>query len=301
MSRRGWLLFCAMSVIWGVPYLLIKVADEQLTPATVVFGRTGLAAVLLVPIALHRDLLRPLLPAWRWVLIYTVVEIGAPWLFLTRAETRLSSSLSGLVIGAVPLIAAIVLLLLGSRGDRLDARRVVGLLVGLSGVAVLVGVDVHADDAWAVVELMFTAIGYALGPIIIARKLNALPPLGVVAASVGLTALAYAPFSLTRLPSHVSARVVWSVVGLGVVCTAIAFLVFFALIAEIGPARSTVITYVNPAVAIVLGVLLLDEPFTIGIAVGFPLIIVGCLFATARNRQATRSAEPSERELQPAD
>jgi drug/metabolite transporter (DMT)-like permease len=290
-----------MSVIWGVPYLLIKVADEQLTPATVVFGRTGLAAVLLVPIALHRDLLRPLLPAWRWVLIYTVVEITAPWLLLTHAETRLSSSLSGLMIAAVPLIAAIVLLLLGGHGDRLDTRRVTGLLIGIAGVAVLVGVDVHADDGWAVVELVLTAIGYAVGPIIIARKLNALPPLGVIAASVGLTALVYAPFSLTHLPPHVSARVVWSVVGLGVVCTAVAFLLFFALIAEIGPARSTVITYVNPAVAIVLGVLLLDEPFTIGIAVGFPLILLGCFFATARNRRATRSAEPAARELQPAD
>lgn len=301
MSRRGWLLFCVMSVIWGVPYLLIKIADEQLAPAAVVFGRTGLAAVLLVPIALHRDLLRPLLPAWRWVLAYTVIEIGAPWLLLTHAETRLSSSLSGLMIAAVPLIAVIVLLLIGSRDDRLDVRRVSGLLIGVAGVAVLVGVDVHADDGWAVVELVLTAIGYALGPIIIARKLNALPPLGVVAASVGLTALVYAPFSLTHLPSHVSARVVWSVVGLGVVCTAVAFLLFFALIAEIGPARSTVITYVNPAVAIVLGVLLLDEPFTTGIAVGFPLIIIGCFFATARNRRAARSAEPSERELQPAD
>jgi drug/metabolite transporter (DMT)-like permease len=197
MSKRGWLLFAAMSLIWGIPYLLIKVADEELTPATVVFLRTGIAALLLVPIAARRDLLRPLLVKWQWIVIYTVVEIAGPWLLLTHAETRLSSSLSGLLIAAVPLIGAIVLAGLGTAGqagdrhdDRLDAKRLLGLLVGLGGVGVLVGVDVSGSDAWAVVEIAVTAVGYALGPIIIARKLTDLPTLGVVAASLGLTAVA---------------------------------------------------------------------------------------------------------------
>jgi drug/metabolite transporter (DMT)-like permease len=293
MSKRGWLLFAAMSLIWGIPYLLIKVADEELTPATVVFLRTGIAALLLVPIAARRGLLRPLLAKWQWVVIYTVVEIAGPWLLLTHAETRLSSSLSGLLIAAVPLIGAIVLAGLGSsdrHDDRLDAKRLVGLLIGLAGVGVLVGVDVSGSDAWAVVEIAFTAVGYAVGPIIIARKLTDLPTLGVVAASLGLTALGYAPVALTQLPSHVSGRVAWSVAGLALVCTALAFIVFFALIAEVGPARATVITYVNPAVALVLGVLLLNEDFTVGIAIGFPLILLGCFFATGRNRPARDTA-----------
>lgn len=304
MSRRGWLLFCAMSVIWGVPYLLIKVADEQLTPATIVFGRTGLAAVLLVPLAVHRGMLRPLLPRWRWLLAYTVIEIAAPWLLLTHAETRLSSSLSGLLVASVPLISALVLLSLRTNhhDDRLDLRRLFGLLVGVAGVAVLVGVDVTGSNAWAVVEVGLTAVGYATGPIIIARKLNDLPALGVVASSIALTAIAYAPFAATELPTHVSARVVWSVIGLAVICTAIAFLLFFLLIAEVGPARSTVITYVNPAIALLLGVLLLHEPFTAGIAIGFPLILLGCFFATARSRAAAPdTATPETPQLQPAE
>jgi len=286
VSRRGWLLFAAMSVIWGIPYLLIKVADEQLTPATIVFARTGLAAVFLVPVAARRGLLRPLLAKWQWLVVYTVIEIAGPWLLLTHAETRLSSSLSGLLVAAVPLIGAVALLFMsdGKHDDRLDARRLFGLLVGIAGVAVLVGVDVSGSDAWAVVEIAITAVGYATGPILIARKLADLPVLGVVAGSLGLTAIGYAPFAATELPSHVSARVAWSVAGLAMICTATAFLVFFALIAEVGPARATVITYVNPAIALLLGVLLLNEKFTVGIAVGFPLILLGCFFATSRNR-----------------
>jgi drug/metabolite transporter (DMT)-like permease len=291
MSKRGWLLFAAMSVIWGIPYLLIKVADEQLTPATVVFARTALGALLLVPVAARRGLLRPLLPQWRWLVVYTVLEIATPWLLLTHAETRLSSSLSGMMIAAVPLIGAVALLLIGGgdHDDHLGAKRLFGLLVGLAGVVVLVGVDVTGSDAWAVVEIAITAICYATGPIVIARKLSDLPVLGVVAASLGLTALGYAPVAVTQLPSHVSGRVAWSVVGLAVICTALAFLIFFALIAEVGPARATVITYVNPAVALVLGVLLLREKFTVGIAVGFPLTLLGCFFATSRTRPVQRA------------
>jgi drug/metabolite transporter (DMT)-like permease len=298
MSKRGWLLFAAMSVIWGIPYLLIKVADEQLTPATIVFARTGLAALLLVPVAARRGLLRPLLAKWQWVAFYTVIEIAGPWLLLTHAETKLSSSLSGLLVAAVPLIGAVALVLMNDSDhhDRLDARRLLGLLIGVGGVAVLVGIDVSVSNAWAIVEIAFTAVGYATGPILIARKLTDLPVLGVVAASLGLTAIGYLPFAATELPSHVSGRVVWSVIGLALICTAVAFLIFFALIAEVGPARATVITYVNPAIALLLGVLLLNEKFTLGIAIGFPLILIGCFFATSRNRTPVReqTREPVE-------
>jgi drug/metabolite transporter (DMT)-like permease len=157
-------------------------------------------------------------------------------------------------------------------------------LVGLGGVAVLVGVDVSGSDAWAAVAIAITAVGYATGPMLIARKLTDLPTLGVVAASLGLTAIGYAPVAVVQWPSHLSAKVIWSVLGLALICTALAFIVFFSLIAEVGPARATVITYVNPAIALLLGVLLLNEPFTVGIAIGFPLILIGCFFATSRNR-----------------
>jgi drug/metabolite transporter (DMT)-like permease len=288
MSKRGWLLFTAMSVIWGVPYLLIKVSLRDLTPGTLVFARTGIAAALLVPLAAKRGLLRPLLAKWRILLFYTVIEIAGPWFLLSSAEQRLSSSLAGLLVASVPLIGAVAAMIIGGghpgSDDRPDARRLLGLLIGLGGVAVLVGVDVSGSDAWAVVAIAITAIGYATGPMLIARKLADLPTLGVVAASLGLTAIGYAPVAAAQWPTHLSAKVVWSVLGLALVCTALAFMVFFALIAEVGPARATVITYVNPAIALLLGVVLLNEPFTVGIAVGFPLILIGCFFATSRNR-----------------
>jgi drug/metabolite transporter (DMT)-like permease len=290
MSKRGWLLFSAMAVIWGIPYLLIKVALRDLTPGTLVFARTAIAAVLLVPFAAKRGLLRPLLAKWRVLLLYTVVEIAGPWFLLSRAEQRLSSSLAGLLIASVPLIGAIALMIVGGgdQHDRLDGRRLVGLLIGLVGVGVLVGVDVGGNDAWAVVAIAITAIGYATGPILISRKLSDLPTMGVVAASLGLTAIGYAPVAAAQWPTHLSAKVIWSVLGLALVCTALAFLLFFALIAEVGPARATVITYVNPAIALLLGVLLLNEPFTTGIAIGFPLILFGCFLATSRNRADQR-------------
>ena len=282
MTRRGWLLFAAMAVIWGIPYLLIKIAVGELTPVMLVFLRTAVGAALLLPIAAARGGLRPLLPYWRWVLAYTIVEVSLPWFLLADAERRLSSSLTGLLVAAVPLIGAVVTWL--TRGDeRLDIRRVGGLVVGLAGVGALVGLDVSFRDLGAVGEVALVALGYATGPIIVARRLPGVPSIGVVATSLVVTALAYAPLASRQLPSTVpSPRVLLAVAVLAVVCTALAFLLFFALIGEVGPVRATVITYFNPAVALLLGVTLLREPFTLGAVIGFSLILVGSLLATRR-------------------
>jgi drug/metabolite transporter (DMT)-like permease len=290
MSRRGLLLFAAMCVIWGIPYLLIRVAVRELTPATLVFARTGLAAILLVPVAAARGELRPLLRAWAPLLAYTVAELAVPWLLLARAETRLTSSLTGLLIAAVPLVGAAITSLSGSH-DRLDGRRWTGLLVGLGGVVALVGLDFGNVGAVALLEVCVVAIGYALGPLILSRRLADQPALGVVAASLLLTAVVYAPVAAFQLPSRWPAlKVTASVATLAVVCTALAFLLFFALIAEVGPVRATVITYVNPAVAAVLGVAILGERFTGGMGIGFALVLAGSVLATGR---AGARAEPA--------
>ncbi len=289
MTRRGWLLFAAMCVIWGIPYLLIKVAVADVTPVALVFLRTAMGAVLLVPIAAMRGYVRPLLPHWRVIAVYTVIEIGVPWVLLSDAERRLSSSLSGLLVAAVPLIGAVIAAVTGH--ERLDLRRLAGLLVGLGGVAALLGLDVNAGDVRAVGEIGVVAVCYAIGPLIISRRLAQLPSMGVVAASLALAAIAYTPFAVTQLPhSMPPGNVIAAVVLLGVVCTALAFIVFFALIAEAGPVRATVITYVNPAVAVALGVLLLREPFTAGTAIGFVLILAGCALATLRTRARATTA-----------
>jgi drug/metabolite transporter (DMT)-like permease len=279
VSRRGLALFVAMCVIWGIPYLLIKVSLEGLGPVDVVFVRLALGAVLLVPIALTRVDVRPLLGRWGWILAYTIIEMGVPWILLSDAELRISSSLSGLLVSTVPLIGVVIGLLTHS-GEHHGWRRILGLVVGLVGVGVLVGFDVSASTFGAIAEVLVVAICYATGPYIINRKLSDLPALGVVASSLLLAALAYAPAAILQLPhAWPSGQVIAAVVALGVVCTALAFLIFFALISEIGPVRATVITYVNPAVAVTLGVLLLHERLTGGIAVGFVLILCGSVLA----------------------
>jgi drug/metabolite transporter (DMT)-like permease len=287
MSRRGWALFIALGVIWGIPYLLIKIAVEDLSPATLVFARTALATLLLLPLAAARDELRPLLPRWRPLLVYTVIEICLPWVLLGHAEQELSSSLTGLLVAAVPLVGAVLVKVTGH--EPMGSRRVVGLLVGFAGVAALVGFDVGSSSAGAVAAVGLVAVFYALGPLILARHLADLPGLGVVAASLAIALVIYAPIGLLQWPDTAPGTDTWlSVVGLAVVCTAVAFLVFFQLIAEVGPARSTVITYVNPAVALVLGVLVLDERVTLATGAGFALILLGSVLATSRERPVER-------------
>jgi drug/metabolite transporter (DMT)-like permease len=282
-----------MCLIWGIPYLLIKVAVGDLHPVTLVFLRTAIGAVLLVPLAAARGSLPPLLPYWRWILAYTVLEVALPWLLLADAERRLSSSLTGLLIAAVPFVGVLLGRLTGA-DDRFDARRLLGLIVGFLGVTALVGLNVSVRDLGAVGEVGLVAVGYAVGPMIVARRLAHLPGLGVVAVSLALPAVAYAPLALANLPAALPpARVLVAVGLLGVVCTAIAFLVFFALIAEVGSVRATVITYVNPAVALALGVALLGEPLTVGAGAGFLLILVGLFLATRRGAGGARAAPGS--------
>jgi drug/metabolite transporter (DMT)-like permease len=270
-----------MCVIWGVPYLMIRVAVRELAPVTLVFGRTAIGALILVPVAVaRRTALRALASLWRPLLAYTAIEVAIPWVLLARAETKLSSSLTGLLIAAVPLVGAVVVTLTGER-QKQGSRRWLGLLIGIAGVAAIVGLNLGAVNALAVCEIALVAVCYAVGPIILSRRLSELPALDVVAASLVLSAIAYAPLAAWRWPSSLpSGRVLLSVVGLAVVCTAIAFLVFFALIAEVGPVRATVITYLNPAVAAALGIAILGEHVTWGMGVGFALVLTGCVLAT---------------------
>jgi drug/metabolite transporter (DMT)-like permease len=290
VSRRGLALFAAMCVIWGIPYLLIKVTLEGIGPVDLVFFRFALGALLLVPIALTRVRFQPILRRWGWIAAYTVVEMGIPWVFLSHAEQRISSSLSGLLVATVPLIGVVIGLVTRS-GERYGWRRILGLGVGLLGVGVLVGFDVSSSTFGAIGEVFVVALCYATGPFIINRKLSDLPALGVIAASLLLAAVVYTPFAIVQFPhTWPSVRVVAAMLTLGIVCTALAFILFFALIGEVGPVRATIITYVNPAVAVTLGVILLHEPLTAGILVGFVLILCGSVLA-ARAAPVRRAPE----------
>jgi drug/metabolite transporter (DMT)-like permease len=280
VTRRGLVLFALMSVIWGIPYLFIAIAVAEVSPATLVFLRTTIATLILLPIALVRVDLRPVLRHWPWVVAFALVEIAIPWVLLGSAEQRISSSLAALLIAGVPLVGALLALLTGG-ADRLGPTGLLGLVIGLVGVAAIVGGDLEAADPLALVQITGVVVGYAVGPAILARRLGGLPSIGIMAVSLALCAALYAPLAALDWPRTTpSTEALASIVILGTVCTAAAFLIFAALIAEIGPVRSTIITYVNPAVAAILGVLVLGETLTIAMGVGFGLVIVGSALAT---------------------
>lgn len=290
MTRRSWALFAALCVIWGVPYLLIRVAVRDVAPGTLVFLRTAIGGVALLPLALRTGGFGTVLRHWRPVLAFSVLEMAVPWLLLSDAERHLSSSMSGLLVAAVPLVGVVVARVSGAH-ERVDRLQLAGLLVGVLGVAMLVGLDLGRLPVGGLVEVAVVVAGYALGPVVMARSLADLPSVAVACTSLLVVAVGYLPYAALRPPRHATAHTWWSVVTLGIVCTALAFVLFFALIAAIGPARATVITYVNPAVAVLLGVLFLGEPFTPGIGVGFPLVLAGSVLA-ARRRTAQRLVEP---------
>ena len=180
-----------MSVIWGCPYLLIRIAVREVSPATLIFLRTAPAALVLLPIALHRHALTGILVRWKWLLACTIAELAVPWFFIGRAEIHLTSSVTGLLIASVPLVGAVLYRVLGF--DHFSRRRILGLLIGFAGVAALVGVDLRGAEVGPVLEVLVPAVGYAIGPLIISRKLDDLEGIGVITAAVG------APFFLYLL------------------------------------------------------------------------------------------------------
>ena len=285
VTRRGLILFLVLGIAWGIPYVLIKIAVAELSPELIVLSRSLVAAVILIPIAAARGELRAVLAHWRPLLAYTLIEIILPWFFLTTAEQRLPSSTAGLLLAAVPLVSVGAAFILRS-SVRFTAINWIGILVGMAGVATLVGFDVAGSDLIAVAQIAVTVVGYATAPIIVAKWMGTVPGIGLAGLSLGITAIVYAPaVALTHgWPTAVpSVPVIISVLVLAVVCSAVAFVVLFALIAEIGPVRATAITYVNPAVAIIAGAVLLGETVTVWTVVGFVLVIAGSWLVTRRD------------------
>jgi len=292
VSRRAWLLFGALSVIWGVPYLLIRISVREVAPSTLIFLRTAPVALVLLPIIAYRNQLPGLVRRWRPLLAYTAAEILLPWLMLFSPKS-----------GSRALLRACCSRLYRWWGtDRETERRRGpfrpdtdrGLLLGLAGVALLVGIDVRGATAWPIAAMSVPIVGYAVGPRIFNRYLADLPNLSVVAGSLAIAAICYAPFAFSTCrricpPSDLVGGRPRSRP------TLVGFIVFFALIGEIGPVCTTVVTYVNPAVALVLGVVLLGEPFTIGLGLGFPLVIAGSVLASRRRRPRSPDRPPRSR------
>lgn len=279
-----------MSVLWGIPYLMIKVAVESVSVPMVVFARTALGALILLPLVIRSGQLGVVRRHWRPLLLFTAAEILGPWVLLSDAENRLTSSMTGLLIAAVPIVGVVLARLTGD-AERLGPVRWAGLLVGLAGVGVLAAPHLGGGgSAWAIGEVMLVALGYSIAPIITTRRLQDLPSLHMAAFALAIAALVYAGPAIATWPDTMpSGRVLAALIGLGVICTALAFIVFFELIREVGTSRGMVFTYVNPAVAVVAGVVFLGEPLTGTITASFALILGGSVLATAHRSSSSHS------------
>lgn len=282
MAWRGWFAFAALGIIWGLPYFFIKIALEDVPPLALAFSRLLLAALVLLPIAWHRGALRGLRRHKLPILMFALVEFAIPFSVISIGERWISSSVTGILIAMVPLSIALIQRFFGVK-ERLSSWRIVGLLVGFVGVAVLVGAGtIDGRMGWVGVGCMVVAtIGYAIGPLIIQRYLSNLDSIGPLSMSLLVASAVLLVPALLELPIAMpSSLALISIAILGIVCTAIAMLLMFYLVRHAGASRATVITYINPAVAALLGVLVLHEQFGVGGMIAFVLILLGSWLAT---------------------
>ncbi len=284
MTWRGWLVFAALSVIWGIPYLFIKLAVAEVPPVDVAWGRIALGAAVLVPVAWKRGTLRAAAARWRGACAFALAELVIPFSLISLGERWISSSLTAVLIATLPFIVMLLAPLFGL-SERLSAKRLSGLACGFLGVVVLLGIDpVHGVLGWAGVACVGVAtVGYAIGSLVVQRYLNGVDEFGAVALSLAIATVILLPAAAVTLPRHAPSMLALGAVAvLGVVCTALALWLYFYLVAQAGAARATVFTYVNPVVATLLGITLLGEPFSVSFLVGLALILAGSWVATAR-------------------
>ncbi len=283
MTARAWTLFVLSSVIWGVPYLFIKVAvDAGVAPAFVAWSRIVLAAALLLPLAIRRKALRGLRDRAGAIFGYTASEVAVPFVLIAVGERYITSSLAAILVATMPLMVALLSLRLMPH-ERLSGARLAGLVIGFSGVVALLGFDVagRASELLGAALVLVATLGYAIAPIIVSRRLADLDPLGPVTASLLVASVVLLPAAIATFPDRIPApAALLAIAVLGVVCTAAGLIVFFRLIAAAGPSRASVITYVNPLVAVVVGVLALGERLSPVSVVGLLLILVGSWVST---------------------
>ena len=298
MTRRGWWLFVAVAVLWGLPYLFIRLAVQaEVAPVVVVWLRTGGAALLLLPLALQRGAMRGLARRWRALLALTIVQVTAPFLLITYGEQYISSSLAGLLVASEPMFVVLLITTLSYIGhhqdawDRIRARQVLGLVIGFGGVLALLGLDIgrSSDSLLGAALVLTAALLYAVGALLIRHVSTDTEPTGVIAAIMVVNTVLLTPVALTRLPDRLPpAPATASLVALAVLCTAAAFTTYFALIAEVGPASATIVFYATPVVTVAAGVLVLAEPITAGTVPGLLLIVAGSWLATRVTKPRTR-------------
>ncbi|HEX7404445.1 MAG TPA: DMT family transporter [Candidatus Nanopelagicaceae bacterium] len=284
MSRRSWFLFLLVGLLWGIPYLLIRVAVRDLSPALVVFARVAIGAAILIPISIHQKSFASAVRGLKYVLVYALAEIIVPWFLITKAETNLSSGLAGLLVATVPIWSTIFASLTGDK-TVWHRKRLIGLIVGFLGLIALVGIESFTGQSahWAILSILLAAVGYGYAVNMITQKLPNVSGIAINAVAMAMATVVYAPFALLQWPhAHVSTNSLLATIALGVLPTALAFVLFFKVMEEIGPARASLVTYLNTACAVVLGVVILSEPVTLGMTVGLPMVLIGSYLASRK-------------------
>jgi drug/metabolite transporter (DMT)-like permease len=291
MSRRGWFLFILVGFLWGVPYLFIKIAvdpDNGFSPAAVVCLRTAIGAAILIPLAMRQGQLGAAIRGIKYVAPYALLEMIGPWILIGTAEQKISSGLAGLLIASVPIWATIFA---SMRGDKTvwHHKRLMGIVVGFIGLIAVVGFESikGSSDPLSIAMVLVAAIGYSYAVMMVQGALPHVSGIAINAVAMAITAIFYLPLTIIQWPTHeISSDAINAIIGLGVLSTGAAFVAFFALAAIIGVARGSLVTYLNTAFAVVLGVIILDEPFTTGMAIGLPLVLIGSYFASRKPAEA---------------
>lgn len=285
MTRKSWVHFGIVGFLWGIPYLLMKVAVADIPPPLIVAGRTFIGAAILIPIAIKKNTFKDAIKGIKYVAPYAVLEMVGPWILITNAEKEISSGLAGLLVATVPIFSTIFSSL---RGDHSvwQPKRIFGLIVGFVGIVALVGIEsiTGSSNPKAIAMVILASIMYAYAVLMITTNLPGVDGIAINGLAMVMTSMLYTPIAIAMWPSnHVSINAIAALVALGVFSTAIAFMLFFIVIVEIGPARGSLTTYVNTAIAVVLGILILGEPITLGIIVGLPMVVLGSYLASRKS------------------
>ncbi|MEY4498554.1 MAG: hypothetical protein RJA40_659 [Actinomycetota bacterium] len=289
MSRRNLILFILAGFLWGIPYLFIRVAvdsDNGFSPALVVFGRVFIGALILIPISIYDKTFFTAIKGWKYIAVYALFEMVGPWILIGTAEQKISSGLAGLLVSSVPIFSTLIA---SAYGDKTvwQPRRLIGIVVGFIGVFSLVGIEsfTGSSDLISILMTLAASLGYAFAVIYITRKMPGVSGVAINGIAMAMTAVFYSPALFFLWPDRaVSANAIYSLIALGVFSTGIAFAVFFTVMNDIGPTRASLVTYMNTAFAVVLGVLILNEPLTIGIIVGLPLVLIGSYLASRKSK-----------------
>jgi drug/metabolite transporter (DMT)-like permease len=285
MSRKSLFYFLLVGFLWGIPYLLMKVAVEEIPPSAIVAGRTLIGAAILIPVALYRKTFKGAVFGFKFVAFYALLEMIGPWILISTAQKKIDSGLAGLLISTVPIFAAIIT---SMRGDHTvwQFKRMFGIVVGFIGLIAVVGIESFSGNSHpaSIAMMILAAMGYSYAIIMVTTNLPLVDGIAINGLAMAITSIFWAPLAIAQWPSQVTLKPALSLIALGVLCTALAFLVFFKLLVEIGPARGSLVTYLNTSVAVVLGVIVLNEPITIGLIIGLPLVLIGSYLASKKTQ-----------------